>query len=225
MESFGYKFYGRKFSRPLKENDKRILEGHVNILSLSELGVFVQMCRGKRVCLEIGFGDGVHMVARALKDPETIILGCDPFMNGVVKVLKNIDANNVQNIFIFPDDARYVLDEMSSGFISEVYILFPDPWHKSRHHKRRIINAESVKKFENLLTAEGKVFVATDDVNYKDWILDHFSDSAGFGLFHGEGDDIYNRPDGWHQTRYEKKAILSGKRCHYMTFRKPTSVE
>ncbi|MDR2268838.1 MAG: tRNA (guanine(46)-N(7))-methyltransferase TrmB, partial [Rickettsiales bacterium] len=127
--------------------------------------------------LEIGFGTGEHVIELAEQNPDKIIIGAEPFINGVASLLsKIVDENNeikpeFKNIRIFPDDVRKLLSDMNTAF-DEIYILHPDPWPKARHEKRRLINREFLKTLSFLISKNGKIIIGTDHTDYYNWILE-----------------------------------------------------
>ena len=104
-----------------------------------------------RVWLEIGFGGGEHLAAQAESNPDIGVIGCEPFINGVAKLLCEIDARNLTNIRIWDDDARDVLDWLEDGSVERVFVLFPDPWPKKRHQKRRLISPGTLETLARVM--------------------------------------------------------------------------
>jgi tRNA (guanine-N7-)-methyltransferase len=165
----------------------------------------------KPVQLEIGFGGGEHLAFRALQSPETLFIGAEPFVNGVASLITHIAADNIPNIQIWNDDIHLLLDQIKTKDIFErVYLLFPDPWPKRRHHERRFISDESVKRIHELLIPGGEWFIATDHPDYRDWVLKHLDTL----LFIPMRPDISERPTDWPVTRYEQKALAGQASYH-----------
>ncbi|MBP5485317.1 MAG: tRNA (guanosine(46)-N7)-methyltransferase TrmB [Alphaproteobacteria bacterium] len=127
--------------------------------------------------LEIGFGSGEHVQELATANPDKIILGAEPFMNGVAALLSAICdergavLDKYKNIRIFPDDVRIVLNGGEFSF-DEIWILHPDPWPKARHEKRRLLNADFLNLLSKNLSTDGKIIIGTDHWEYYDWILE-----------------------------------------------------
>ena len=128
--------------------------------------------------LEIGFGAGEHVRDLALGNPDKIIIGAEPFMNGVASLLSaitdeksNLVLNEYKNIRIWADDVRDFLRETDSKF-SQIWVLHPDPWPKARHEKRRLLSAEFLNTLSQYLTPDGEIIIGTDHWEYFDWILE-----------------------------------------------------
>ncbi len=157
--------FGRTKGHKLSDNQQKVLEGF-----LPKIRPTKEVRQSKDIWLEIGFGAGEHLIQliEERQDEKQVIIGCEPYINGAVKVIKYIAENHIKNVFIFDGDAREILDEINS--IERCYILFPDPWPKKRHHKRRIIQKEFV---QNLIgKVSGSLVIATDHQKYSEWIKD-----------------------------------------------------
>jgi tRNA (guanine-N7-)-methyltransferase len=174
----------------------------------------------ERYVLEIGFGGGEHLAARALASPDTGYIGCEPFLNGVAKLLLAISENDIGNIRIHDDDARDVLAALPDGQLDEVYLLYPDPWHKLRHHKRRFISQENLAEIFRVLRPGGQFMVASDIASYLDWTRKHVKQHGGFAWSASAGEDVSTPPEGWPGTRYEAKAIAQGRQPGYLVFQR-----
>lgn len=174
----------------------------------------------RAVWLEIGFGAGEHLLAQARAHPGIAFVGCDPFLNGVARLLSGIDELGLRNIRVYCDDAKLLLDRLPPHSVERVFILFPDPWPKKRHHKRRIVSPAVLTMLERLLIAGGELRIATDDSGYVAWILEHVLRHGGFEWQARRPDDWRGRPSDWPETRYESKALVAGRRSSYLLFRR-----
>ena len=125
----------------------------------------------RAVWLEIGFGGGEHLAALAAAHPEVGLLGVEPFINGVAKLLRAIEDRGLGNVRILMDDARLLLKALPGDSIERAFVLFPDPWPKLRHHKRRIVNTETVAELARVIRPGGELRLATDDPDYARWML------------------------------------------------------
>jgi tRNA (guanine-N7-)-methyltransferase len=163
--------------------------------------------------LEIGFGYGEHLVGLAMRYPDVYFIGCEPFINGVATMLKQIDDNKVENIRIFHGDARLLIEKLPSASVDRLFILFPDPWPKSKHHKKRIITKESLKDFARIIKIGGKLDIATDHAHYGKWIEEHFAESFEFVANKILGIDSI--PEDWVETRYQLKAREQGRGARF----------
>lgn len=172
------------------------------------------------VWLEIGFGGGEHLAAQARAHPDVGLIGVEPFINGVARLLSLIEAEGLGNIRIFTDDARLLLPLLPDQSLEKIFILFPDPWPKKRHHKRRIVNRQTVAEFARLLAPAGELRLATDDPDYARWILAACLAEPRLEWLAERARDWRERPADWPPTRYEQKALAAGRRPVYLRFRR-----
>ncbi len=172
----------------------------------------------KDYVLEIGFGGGEHLAARAKAAPDIGFIGCEPFLNGVAKLLLAIEADNLNNIIVHDDDARDVLDALPDSCLGTAYLLYPDPWPKKRHHKRRFISAANLQQIFRVLRPGGEFLVASDIADYLDWTLIHIKAHGGFDWAATGLEDWQCPPKDWPGTRYEAKAKAAGRKLSYLTF-------
>ncbi|HEX3413581.1 MAG TPA: tRNA (guanosine(46)-N7)-methyltransferase TrmB, partial [Stellaceae bacterium] len=124
------------------------------------------------IWLDIGFGGGEHLAQVAEQHPQTGFIGCEVFENGIVKLLAQIEQRRLDNIRIFPDDARLMIAALPPASVGRVFILFPDPWPKRRQHKRRIVSRATLDGLAKIMTDGAELRVATDDGDYLSWILE-----------------------------------------------------
>jgi tRNA (guanine-N7-)-methyltransferase len=172
----------------------------------------------RAVWLEIGFGAGEHLAAQAKANPDIGFIGCEPFINGVARLLAQIDAEGLTNIRLFRDDARLLLAALGPRTLGRAFILFPDPWRKTRHHKRRIVAPDTLDHLARALEDEALLRIATDDPGYKGWILRHTLAHADFEWLARRPGDWRARPEDWPGTRYEEKAIAAGRKPVFLAF-------
>jgi len=174
----------------------------------------------REVHLEIGFGGGEHLAQRARETPDIAFLGCEPFINGVAKLLAVMDGEGLANIRIRAGDAREVLEALPPASLQRIYVLYPDPWPKRRQWKRRFIAEETIAAFARVLDIGGEVRFATDIDGYAGWTLARFLAAKEFEWLAMAADD-WRRPwAGWTPTRYEAKARIEGRPSAYLTFRR-----
>ena len=216
--------YGRSKGKTLRSYHARLIEDLLPILELGgiPLGDPAQLFAftPAAIHLEIGFGGGEHLAQRAREAPDFGFLGCEPFLNGVAKLLAAIDAEGLANIRVRAGDARPLIEELPPGSLDRIYILYPDPWPKRRQRKRRLIGSETIAEFARVLKIGGDLRFATDIDDYAGWTLDRFLDSEAFEWLAAKADD-WRRPwDGWTSTRYEAKARAEGRQTAYLTFRR-----
>jgi tRNA (guanine-N7-)-methyltransferase len=168
--------------------------------------------------LEVGFGGGEHLVHQARTNPDVGILGIEPFLNGIAKTLTHISADNLSNIILHHGDARPVMERIPDASFDKIFVLFPDPWPKPRHFKRRILKAQFITEIKRLLKPGGEFRFASDIISYVDWTLVRVMADGGF-IFEPKNADAWRKPPkDWPGTRYEAKAFREGRICHYFKF-------
>jgi len=171
-----------------------------------------------RIWLEIGFGGGEHLAWQAKNNPRTGIIGCEPFINGVVKLLGHIRDDDLHNVRLYRDDARQLVDRLPAASIDRAFILFPDPWPKTRHKKRRIVSTPVIDRLADALRDGAELRIATDDPGYLEWILWHMQKQQAFSWQARVPGDWRVRPDDWPATRYEQKAGRAGRSSAFLTY-------
>jgi len=174
----------------------------------------------KQVWLEIGFGGGEHLIAQAQANPDVGLIGCEPFINGVAKLLAEVDKKGLSNVRVHHNDARDVLERLEDASLDRVFLLFPDPWHKKRHHKRRFVSNETLDQLARIMRDGAEFRVATDIKNYCRWTLREVRAHGAFEWQAETAADWRVRPDDWPGTRYEAKAGREGRVPVYLTFRR-----
>lgn len=210
------KFYGRRKGKTLTKKRAELIESLLPQITLpfAKGGPAASINPNdyfdsdkKEVWMEIGFGDGAHLAEQARTHPEIGFIGCEPFMNGVAGLLCEIDDDNIKNIQIWPDDARDVMDALADETIGRLFLLHPDPWPKTRHHKRRFIQDTTVEQLARILKKGGQFRVATDDQDLCDWMLYHINKSPYFEWTAECAEDWRTPPDDWPVTRYGEKQL------------------
>jgi len=162
---------------------------------------------GGELVLEIGFGGGEHLVAQAAANPNAKFIGVEPFLNGVASCLRHIEEANAQNVRLHNGDARDVIARLPDASLDRVYILFPDPWPKTRHHKRRLIQAEFLRELARVMKPGAELRFATDWANYAAWTLENVIHDARFSWM-AECAADWRAPWPEHvTTRYEAKKL------------------
>lgn len=171
------------------------------------------------VWLEVGFGAGEHLVWQAERQPGVGLIGCEPFINGVAKCLAHIERTGVGNVRLFTDDARFVMAALPPQSLARVFVLFPDPWPKTRHHKRRFVQRPHLDVLARLMKPGAELRLATDDPSYLPWMVEHACVHPSFEwLAQGPG-DWRGRPADWPETRYERK-MLAGHKPVFLRLRR-----
>jgi len=172
----------------------------------------------RELWLEIGFGGGEHLAAQADAHPDVGIIGCEPFVNGVVKLLDAVSTRGLTNVRVHDDDARTVLSWLPPASIDRCFILYPDPWPKKRHQKRRLVNEDTLGLVARAMQPGGTLLLATDIADYVRSMLLAVRAVPDLDWTARGADDWRTPPSGWPGTRYEAKALREGRRPHYLTF-------
>lgn len=218
------RLYGRRRGRPLREGRRRAKDEVLPLLSvglperghLDPFALFPK--RPEAVWLEIGFGGGEHLAEQAERHPEIGLVGCEVFENGVARLAAEVAKRELGNIRIFTDDARLLLDALPSAAIGQVFILFPDPWPKARHHKRRLVSRPTLDRLAEIMTDAAELRLATDDPGYLAWMLECATAHPEFEWLARGAADWRGRPPDWPPTRYEEKAIAAGRTPAFLRF-------
>lgn len=209
--------FGRKRARGLSETQKNNL---VNLYEIFGIEIPAEKISPQelfkenyeKIFFEIGFGHGEHLIQNAILNPDIGFIGCEPFENGVASILKEIQEKNLKNVRIYRGDARILLEKLKNNSINRFYILFPDPWRKKKHHKRRILSEEFLKNLQE--TQPGELVIATDHYDYLQSILENL---RNLKIDHSEDlENLSKKPSWFLDTRYEQKAIAKGSKCYYL---------
>jgi len=172
----------------------------------------------KAIHLEVGFGGGEHLAARAAAHPGTGFIGCEPFINGVAKALAAVEEGPLENVRLHHGDARDVLDALTDASLDCVYVLYPDPWPKTRHNKRRFVGPDTLASLGRVIRPGGLLRVASDIPDYIRWTLIETRKDGHFEWTARTKADWEAPPEGWPGTRYEAKAIREGRTPCYLDF-------
>lgn len=172
-----------------------------------------------RVSLEIGFGGGEHLIAWARAHPGEGFIGAEPFLNGMGKMLVHLDDAKLSNVRLFAGDARRLVAALKPASLARVFLLFPDPWPKKRHWKRRYVQDETLAELARVIAPGGMLRIASDIPHYIEWTLEHTARHPEFAAVHPEG-GWRERPADWPPTRYEQKAVRAGRPPAYLEFRR-----
>ena len=181
--------------------------------------------------LEVGFGGGEHLAYQAKQHPDIDFIGSEPFLNGEANLLSHlngtwgkaanedalIEPERTDNVRVFPDDIRKLFDFFEDGIFNRIYVLYPDPWPKSRHEDRRFIGQKNLLQLARLLSQTGELRIATDVEQYADWAKEQIEQS---GLFYQTNENIRKPFSDWYSTRYEQKGLKAGRTPTYLVYRK-----
>ena len=216
-------FFGRRHGHRLRAGRQSLVKDRLPELAVEvdpavALDPATLFPGSSQIWLEIGFGGGEHLAALAEANAGVGFIGCEQFINGIASLLSHIQAANIGNIRIADADALDLFTVLTSASINRVFLLFPDPWPKTRHHKRRFINQGNLDNMARVLTDGAQVRFASDHSGYCDWTLERFMDHGDFNWVAESPADWRIRADNWPQTRYETTALAKGLKISYFTF-------
>lgn len=217
--------YGRRQVKPLKKSQAALMATLLADISVPDpmkgpIGVATLLPGKTAYWLEVGFGGGEHLAVLAADNPDVGMIGAEPFINGVGKMLVQIKARALENVRLHHGDARPLMEALPTASLSRLFVLFPDPWPKTRHFKRRMISAWFFGEAARLLKSGGTLRVASDIDDYICWTLMHARGAPDFEWTAARPSDWRERPPLWPPTRYEAKAIAAGRAPAYLEFRR-----
>ena len=195
--------YGRIKARPVKPRQAALLDTLLPRLRVPDGPVTIE----GETWLEIGFGGGEHLAGQAARRPDVTLLGAEPFVNGVASALRHIEAAGLANVRLHPGDARELLARLPEHSVARVFILFPDPWPKARHHKRRLVQPETVAELARVLQPGGRLRFATDWADYAEQALERFLREPRLEWLAETPGDWTTPPPDHIATRYEAKRL------------------
>ena len=219
-------FFGRRKGHKLRAHQADLIESLLPHLALDILGegpadildLFDPKADDLR--LEIGFGGGEHLVAEAQSVASTGFIGCEPYVNGMAKILAQIEAHNIGNIRLFAGDAAELLAWLPPGSLSRIDLIHPDPWPKRRHWKRRFVQDANVRAMARVLKPSGEFRFVSDIDDYCAWTLAHLKRSPDFRWMAERADDWRKPWDDYTMTRYGRKAVREGRLSSYLRFQR-----
>lgn len=217
-------FFGRRKGKKLRDEQARRMDEMLPVLRLdaSRLIDPAMLFADPKsdLWLEIGFGGGEHLADTAARHPEVGFIGCEPFQNGVAKLLAEVGERGLANIRIHDANASDVLAHLPPASLSRIYLLYPDPWPKRRQRKRRFISDKSLRALARVLKPGGEFRFATDIDDYAGWTLQRIARSPDFHWTAEAAADWLTPWEYWPGTRYEAKAKREGRVPGYFTFRR-----
>ncbi|MBK0327429.1 tRNA (guanosine(46)-N7)-methyltransferase TrmB [Rhodobacteraceae bacterium F11138] len=222
-------FYGRLKGKSLKNSQKTYLDQDLATLSPGMVRWdenpertpldLTALFGDRPVWLEIGFGGGEHLVHQAARNADVGIIGAEPYINGVAMLLGKIRRAGMDNLAVHPGDARDLMDVLPAGSIARAFLLYPDPWPKKRHHRRRFVTPEHLEPLHRVLKPGAILRIATDIPDYVRQTLEEVP-KAGFEWLAERPADWRQPWADWISTRYEQKALRENRVPHYLTFRR-----
>lgn len=221
------RFFGRRLAKALSPRKSELYsQAEEDILfkldqtkeysqSLKPYDLFPNF-RADKFILEIGFGGGEHLIHRAKENPDIAFIGCDAFVTGAIRVIDQMREENIQNIRLINSDALFLIRALETESLDGLYLLYPDPWPKKKHRKRRFVQNDTAKEFARILKKDAFWRFASDITDYIDWVFTAVHDTKQFRL---NDKHHYKTPfEGWISTRYEQKAFREGRSAHYFEF-------
>ncbi len=220
------RFYGRRKGRPLRKGQQSHIDDVLPRLAielprtgkLDPRALFPDAAQ--EIWLEIGFGGGEHLAEQARANRQAGIIGCEVFLNGIATLLAQIEAHDLTNVRVYPEDARDLLDVLPEQSLDRVFLLFPDPWPKRRHAARRFIQTANLDLLARLIKPDAEFRVGSDDPTYIGWALAHLTAHPAFRWIARRPQDWRERPADWPATRYEAKALREGRKPAYFRFQR-----
>ncbi len=213
-------FFGRRKGKKLRRGQDELVGTLLPQLRFDPRGEPRGQFRApvRELWLEIGFGGGEHLAAQARARPHVGFIGCEPFLNGLAKLLAVLDQEGLPNVRLWDADATKLLPALPDGCIDGAYLLYPDPWPKRRQRKRRFLSEENLGLLARVMRSGAELRFATDIDDYAGWGLARVLRSSDF-RWNAERPDDWRKPwAGWPGTRYEAKALREGRAPSYLTF-------
>ncbi len=227
-------FYGRRSGKALRPRQIRHLETTLKDVAIGNVSWTENPERHRidpgaifdtagPIWLEIGFGSGEHVLEVARSNSEARILACEPFINGVATLLPKLSDQGIGNVRVHAGDARDLFDVLPDACLSRIYLLYPDPWPKARHHRRRFVNTENIDVLWTRMKEGAELRIATDIPDYVRHSLEVLMSRKDCHWCAERARDWREPWSGWFSTRYEQKALREGRTPHYLAFRKTSS--
>ena len=214
------KLFGRKKGRKLSLRKQSLINILLPNISLENEVLFQNIFNSDvQIFLEIGFGHGENLIQLSKERPEWTFLGIEPFINGVASLLERIDTEKISNIYVLNGDGRDFLKKLPKDTISEACVLFPDPWQKSKHVSRRIIQQEFLNDMSKILTKNSTLHLSSDHPKAQEWILRSLINNKNYDWDIEEIYDCYQKPEIFGETKYMKKSIKEMRKAMWFQFR------
>ncbi len=214
-------FYGRRKGRRVSSFNLKLLNDYSNKFYLHEDQIFnLAPYEYNKNILEIGFGNGDNLVNMSLNKPNDLFIGCDAYYNGCAKLLKQIENKHIKNVKIWPDDIHIIIKKFKKDFFDLILILQPDPWPKTKHNKRRLIQQKFLDDLNQILKYEGKLIISTDHNVMKSWVLEHLHVRNDFLWIKNEYYYTNIKPKWIFNTKYSNKALENNKVVNWFFFKK-----
>jgi tRNA (guanine-N7-)-methyltransferase len=214
------KLFGRKKGRKISLKKINLINNLLPNISLDDKTIFNQILSSeKKKFLEVGFGYGENLIKLSQDRPDWVFLGVEYFINGVASILDKIDTEKIKNIFILYGDGRDFLNKIPKNSISEACILFPDPWHKSKHSERRIIQKNFINTLSKVMKKDSNLHMSSDDPVAQEWILKCFILNNNYEWNIKSVDECFHKPVIFEETKYMRKSILENRNSMWFKFK------
>ncbi len=221
------RLYGRRRGHPLRPRQQRLLDVTLPRLRLTETEAAAPLAAfgmpGAKLWLEVGFGGGEHALEQIAAHSGVAYIASEVFENGLCSLLTRLVPEGEEetaplppNLRLWPQDARRLLNALPDGALDRLFLMFPDPWPKARHAKRRFVHPALLPLVQRALRPGGEWRIASDDPTYQGWVEEVMAEARGFTRL----SCATTRPEGWPPTRYEAKALRAGRHPLYWVFRR-----
>ena len=207
-------FYKKKLRRPLSKKQKKLLQ-----FTLQKF-LFKKKIVNNKKFLEIGFGYGENLIHLSKNNSDTSIIGCEVYEPGIANLIEKIEIENLKNIYIYPKNIFSLFDNLEKNSFQIVFILYPDPWPKKKHFKRRLISEILLEKIHEILKKNGLIFISTDSTDYLNLILFKFFLNKNFLWVNNKIANCYKRPKELIESKYERKVIIKSNKKYFLKFKK-----
>lgn len=226
-ENLEWRFYGRRAGRKLNNFRQQVMDEVYPQFQISDHLLHSNQSlkidslfknKGEKTILEIGFGNGERLAEMMRRHPNYNYIAAEAFINGVSSFLTEDGVAETKNLRLLADDALPLVKSLEDNAVDEIYILNPDPWHKTRHFKRRIVNQENLDAFTRILKPMGRLILSTDVPNLSEWMITHAARHQNLQWTANSKFDWLIAPPQWIKTRYETKGAKGAANMHYMFF-------
>lgn len=207
--------FSRRIGKRLSQSQKKIMEETLPKFLVNQNNPALGL-EGKDIILEIGIGMAEHFINQCKLSPDKSFIACEPYLNGIANCLKLAEDNDIENFRLWPDDADLILKNIPSSSLDKIYLLFPDPWPKTKQKKRRFGQIDRIKSLKDLLKKDGEFIFASD---IKDYTKDVLSIAISLGFSDNSKEANFSH-EGYIQTKYHSKAIEEGRQAKFLILRK-----
>ncbi len=216
IKKYKYKIFGRFKGR------KKTNINYENCIDRFRIDIINDVNKNRKNILDVGSGNGDNAILLSKKNPDSKIFTCEIYKDGNINLSQNIEKNNISNILLFEGNVLEFMDQLSDKFVfDEIWILFPDPWPKARHHKRRLINRDFFKKIYVYLKNTGKVLIATDSDSYKEEIIKLIYEFQNMYLWKNQKYSLWNYGAlDLPRTKFYQKALKSNRKSMFFQLNK-----